>query len=79
MRCDLAVEPGGDAPARFLAAYEAAVGGPVALLHLFDAFAAARAIENGHGWVDAWTDAGVDVTAEQIHERAWAFGEAALP
>jgi aminoglycoside phosphotransferase (APT) family kinase protein len=78
MRCDLAVEPGGDAPDRFLAAYEAAAGVTVEQLRLFDAFAAARTIENGAGWVDAWTDAGVPVTVEQIHDRAWAFGEAAL-
>jgi aminoglycoside phosphotransferase (APT) family kinase protein len=78
MRCDLAVEPGGDAPDRFLAAYEDAAG--IRLVHLgsWDALAAARALEQGAGWVDAWTDAGVDVTAEQIHARAWAFAEAAL-
>jgi aminoglycoside phosphotransferase (APT) family kinase protein len=78
MRCDLAIEPGGDAPARFLAAYEAAAGVSVEHLHLFDAFGAARAIDQGSGWVDAWTDAGIPMTVEQIHDRAWAFGEAAL-
>jgi len=45
---------------------------------LFDAFAAARTIEDGAGWVDAWTDAGIPVTVEQIHDRAWAFGEQAV-
>lgn len=78
MRCDLAVEPGGDAPDRFLRTYEEAAGVRLADLGLWDALAAARAIEHGAGWVDAWTDAGVDVTAEQIHTRAWAFAEAAL-
>lgn len=78
MRCDLAVEPGGDAPRRFLAAYEEAAGVRLEHLELWDCFAAARAIEHGAGWVDAWTEAGVDVTAEQIHARAWAFAEAAL-
>jgi hypothetical protein len=37
-----------------------------------------RAIEHGAGWVDAWTDAGLEITAAQIHERAWAFAQAAL-
>lgn len=78
MRCDLAVEPGGDAPERFLAAYEAAAGIRLDNLGLWDAFAAARAIEHGAGWVDAWTDAGVEMTAEQILTRAWAFAVAAL-
>ena len=78
MRGDLAVVPGADAPTRFLAAYERAAGVRLEHLGLWDCFAAARAIEHGGGWVDAWTDAGVDVTAEQIHARAWAFAEAAV-
>ena len=78
LRGDLAVTPGGDAPDRFLAAYEAAAGVRLEHLGLWDCFAAARAIEHGDGWVDAWTDAGVDVTAEQIRARAWAFAAAAL-
>lgn len=77
-RCDLAIHPGGDAPARFLAAYEEAAGLRVAHLCSWDVLAAARAIEWGDGWVDAWTDAGVEMTAEQIHDRSWAFAEAAL-
>jgi aminoglycoside phosphotransferase (APT) family kinase protein len=78
MRCDLAIEPGGDAPDRFLAAYEDAAGARLADLGLWDALAAARAIEHGAGWVDAWADTGVAMTVEQIHSRAWAFAEAAL-
>lgn len=78
MRCDLAVEPGGDAPARFLAAYEDASGVPVADLAAWDAFAAARAIEHGGGWVDAWTDTDVAMSAEQIHERATTFARDAV-
>jgi aminoglycoside phosphotransferase (APT) family kinase protein len=78
MRCDLALEPGGDAPDRFLRAYEEAAGTTVDHLPLFDAFAAARAIQDGAGWVDAWTDAGIPMTADQVHERAWAFGAAAV-
>jgi aminoglycoside phosphotransferase (APT) family kinase protein len=78
MRADLAVTPGGGAPDRFLAAYQAAAGVRLEHLGLWDCLAAARAIEQGAGWVDAWTDAGMDVTVEQIHARAWAFAEAAL-
>lgn len=78
MRCDLAIEPGGDAPNRFLAAYEEAARVRLDHLELWDALAAGRAIEHGAGWVDAWADAGVPMTAEQIHSRAWAFAEAAL-
>ena len=77
-RCDLAIEPGGDAPARFLAAYEEASGVRVAHLAAWDALAGARAIEHGEGWVDAWTDAGVAVSAEQIRERATAFAADAV-
>lgn len=78
MRCDLAIEPGGDAPARFLGAYEAAAGVQLADLAMWDVFAAARAIENGAGWVDAWTDVGVSMTYEQIRDRAWALAETAV-
>jgi len=78
LRCDLAIEPGGDAPDRFLRAYEAAAGLTVNDLGPWDAFAAARALEHGDGWVDAWADVGIPMTCEQIHERAWAFAEAAL-
>lgn len=78
MRCDLAVEPGGDAPDRFRAAYEDAAGIRLEHLGMWDALAAARALEQGEGWVDAWADAGVAMTVEHIHSRAWAFAEAAL-
>lgn len=78
LRCDLAVEPGGDAPDRFLAAYEASAGVRLADLGAWDAFAAARAIEHGDGWVDAWTEVGVDMTASRIKERAAEFAIAAL-
>jgi aminoglycoside phosphotransferase (APT) family kinase protein len=77
-RCDLAIEPGGDAPDRFLAAYEAARGEPVSNHHPWDVLAAARAIEFGDGWVDAWTDSGIELTAERLHSAAFGFAEAAL-
>jgi aminoglycoside phosphotransferase (APT) family kinase protein len=77
-RCDLAITPGGDAPDRFLAAYEAASGVRLDDLAAWDVLASARAIEHGAGWVDAWTEVGVAMTADQILERATAFCEAAL-
>ena len=77
-RCDLAIDPGGDAPDRFLAAYQAASGIELGRLALWDAFAAARAIEHGAGWVDSWTETDIPMTENRIHDRAWAFAEAAL-
>jgi aminoglycoside phosphotransferase (APT) family kinase protein len=78
MRSDLAVEPGANAPDRFLATYQEAAGVELQHLGMWDAFAAARAIEHRAGWVDAWTDPAIEMTAERIHHRAWAFAEAAL-
>ena len=77
-RCDMALEPGGDAPDRLLAAYEEASGITVANLWLWDGLAAARALESGHGWVEAWTEIGVPMTAELIEKRATGFALAAL-
>lgn len=77
-RCDLAIEPGGDAPEVFLAAYQAARGEVLDHLPLWDALGAARALEHGHGWVEAWTDTGVPMTAERIRERVTTFAEAAV-
>lgn len=73
------VRPGGEPGARFLAAYEAAAGVRLTQRGMWDAFAAARAIEHGAGWVDAWADVGVTMTVERIRDRAWAFAETALP
>lgn len=78
MRCDLAVEPGGAAPDHFLAAYQRAAGVELQHLEAWDAFAAARALEHGAGWVDSWTDTRIEMTVEKIHDRAWAFAQAAL-
>lgn len=58
-RCDLAIDPGGDAPDGFLAAYERATGVTVHHLGPWDALAGARALVEGDGWVDAWTEVGV--------------------
>jgi aminoglycoside phosphotransferase (APT) family kinase protein len=77
-RCDLAIEPGGDASERFLATYEAARSEPVSNRHLWDVLAATRAIEFGDGWVDAWTETGIEMTAERLRSAAVGFAEAAL-
>lgn len=77
-RGDLAIEPGGDAPDRFLAAYEEASGARLDLLPLFDVLAAARALEWGHGWVEAWTESGVPMTEERIKTAAAEFARRAL-
>jgi aminoglycoside phosphotransferase (APT) family kinase protein len=77
-RVDLAIDPGGDAPDRFLAAYEAAAGLTVEHVELWDVLAGARAIEEGAGWVDAWTEVGVPMTADLLVGRATAFTETAL-
>ena len=73
-RCDLAIDLGGDAADRFLAAY----GRVPEEQALWDALAAARAIDEADGWVDAFADMGNPLTAEEIAERATAFAEAAL-
>jgi aminoglycoside phosphotransferase (APT) family kinase protein len=78
MRGDLSVEPGGDAPNRFAAAYERASGVSLPHLELWDLLAAARILEDGDGWVDAWTDAGVPMTVERIRAAAEAFRDDAL-
>jgi aminoglycoside phosphotransferase (APT) family kinase protein len=73
LRCDLAIEPGGDAPDRVLAAYEAASGVRIEDLDVWDVIAAERAIDEGDGWVEAWTDCGVPMTPERIRSGAEAF------
>ena len=77
-RCDLAIEPGGGAPEAFLTAYESAAGARVEHLALWDVLAGARALEQGHGWIDAWTDMGIPLTKELLWERALAFTTAAI-
>jgi hypothetical protein len=77
-RCDLAIEPGAGAPDAFLAAYESAAGRRAEHIARWDALAGARALEQGHGWVDAWTDMGVPLTKELVWERALAFMTAAI-
>lgn len=77
-RCDLAIDPGGDAPDVFLRAYEAASGTTVDGLAAWEVLAAARAFEGADAWVDSWVGAGLEMTAERIRDRAKAFGAAAL-
>lgn len=78
MRGDLCVTPGPAAADAFLRAYERAAGVVVEDLAWFDAFAAARMLDNGHGWVDAWTDVGIDITAERIRGAAIDLAASAL-
>lgn len=78
MRGDLTVTPGADAADEFLECYERVAGVRVDDLAWFDAFAAARILDNGAGWVDAWTDVGIDVTVEQIRDAALELAASAL-
>ncbi|MEN3271745.1 MAG: hypothetical protein V7636_506 [Actinomycetota bacterium] len=78
LRSDLSVVPGADAADELLECYERAAGVEVEDLAWFDAFAAARMLDNGSGWVDAWTDVGMDVTVEQIRTAALEMAESAL-
>ena len=77
-RCDLALDPGGDAPAVFLETYVQFAGTRVDHLPLWDALAASRAIEHGDRWVESWTAAGLEMTAELLRSRALAFASEAL-
>ncbi|MEA3056492.1 MAG: hypothetical protein QOD30_1924 [Actinomycetota bacterium] len=70
MRGDLTVTPGADAADEFLECYERSAGVRVEDLAWFDAFAAARTLDHGAGWVDAWTDVGIDITVDQIRDAA---------
>jgi aminoglycoside phosphotransferase (APT) family kinase protein len=78
MRGDLTVIPGADAADEFLECYERAAGTRVEDLAWFDAFAAARILDHGAGWVDAWTDVGIDVTVGQIERAALDLAASAL-
>jgi Ser/Thr protein kinase RdoA (MazF antagonist) len=78
MRGDLAVIPGLDAADEFLECYQRAAGVTVDDIAWFDAFAAARILDHGAGWVDAWTDVGMDITVEQIRDAALSLASSAL-
>jgi aminoglycoside phosphotransferase (APT) family kinase protein len=76
-RKDLAVHPGGDAPDRFLAAYEAETGRRLDI-GLWDVLHGARALQWGHLWVPSFAEAGVSLTSEQIVAASAAFVDTAL-
>jgi aminoglycoside phosphotransferase (APT) family kinase protein len=73
MRGDLTIIPGGDAPDRFAAAYQRITGTTIPELALWDALAAARILEHGAGWIDAWTNCGIEITVEEILDRGHAL------
>ena len=77
-RKDLAIHPGGDAPDRFLAAYEVETGIRLDHMALWDALYGTRALEYGHRWAPSFLELGVNVTAADIHAASAAFVDRAL-
>jgi aminoglycoside phosphotransferase (APT) family kinase protein len=65
-RADLAIHPGGDAPERFRAAYEAETGRRLDGLSAFDVLQADKVIHYGASWVAAFGDCGLEITGDQI-------------
>jgi hypothetical protein len=70
---------GGDAPARFLEAYEARYGARLGDVSAWDLGASARAYPDPVSWLPGWLDAGRrDLTPEIIRRRLCAFVQNAL-
>lgn len=76
-RKDLAIHPAGDAPDRFLSAYEAETGHRLDMA-LWDVLYGAWALQWGYRWVGSFAELGVALTAEQIAEASASFLDAAL-
>lgn len=72
-RCDVGLEPGGDAPDVLLDAYEDAAGVRIEHLALWDAQAVGRASKWCHEWLDSWHEVDVPMTLELARERIAAF------
>ena len=72
-RCDVAIEPGGDAPDVLLAAYEEAAGVRVEHLGLWDLQAVGRAERWCHEWIDSWLEIDVPMTEAVVRARVRAF------
>ncbi|HYD08750.1 MAG TPA: phosphotransferase [Acidimicrobiales bacterium] len=72
-RCDMAIEPGGDAPDVFLASYEEAAGVRVEHVSLWDAQGIGRVERWCHEWVDSWDELDVPVTEALMRERIRLF------
>jgi aminoglycoside phosphotransferase (APT) family kinase protein len=77
-RKDLAIHPGGDAPDRFLAAYEAEIGFPLEHMALWDVLYGSRAMQWGHRWPPSFAELGVPVSGSDIARISAAFVDAAL-
>jgi aminoglycoside phosphotransferase (APT) family kinase protein len=73
-RLDLALFLGGDAPDRFLAAYETAAGTRVADLFFWDLLGVLRALPDPAVWLPGYHDLGLfEITAEDMRARLRAF------
>lgn len=76
-RKDLAIHPGGNAPDRFLAAYQAEIGSRLEV-DLWDVLYGARALQWEHRWVLSFSELGVALTGEQIARASAGFVDEAL-
>jgi aminoglycoside phosphotransferase (APT) family kinase protein len=78
-RLDLSMVLGGEAPARFLEAYEARYGARVDDVSAWDLGASVRAFPDPVSWLPGWLDAGRrDLTPEIIRRRLCGFVQNAL-
>lgn len=77
-RADLAIFPGGEAPALFLAAYRDASSQPLEGLALWEVFEGMHALKWSPTWVDAFAEEGVTVTAEGMRASIESFLDGAL-
>jgi aminoglycoside phosphotransferase (APT) family kinase protein len=77
-RKDLAIHPGGSAPDRFLAAYEAETGLKVDNLAHWDVLQGAKALQWGHRWPAAFEELNVHVDERQIIDASTFFVDKAL-
>ena len=77
-RKDLALNPGGDLPDQFLAAYEAEVGFSLPLVPLWDVLCGSRGMQYGHRWVTSFAEMGVPLGPSEIVTRSTTFVDAAL-
>lgn len=72
-RCELAIWPGGDAPATFLNAYEQAASFTSETQPWWDVLAAARVLQWHALWLPIYAELGVEMTAENLVRRVRAF------
>ena len=78
-RMDLAMLMGGDAPDRFLSAYETAAGRHIPQLFFWDLLGALRALPDPAKWLPGYSDLGAtQVTREMMRQRLHEFIAAAL-